>query len=152
MQMKKNLGALTCALIALGCIANSHLALSQPGEPHYLHALSELRTARDYIQYDRGAPHGELRHHAVDEINKAIDEVKHAAWDDGRNTKFAPPDRGVTQGWAPIHQATHWLMDAKGHVAEGVDNAQNAGLRERIIFHIDDAVHTLMDLQRLGVE
>jgi hypothetical protein len=150
MHWTKSPGTAFCALIAVATIAMTTPARAQ--EPHYLHALAELRTARDYIQYDRGAPHGDLRHHAVDEINKAIEEIKHAAWDDGKNTRFAPPDRGVTTGWAPIHQAIHWIQDAKGHVAEGVDSPQNNGLRDRILFHVGEAEHALHDLEHMGVE
>jgi hypothetical protein len=99
MRILKSLGVAVCTFMALAVFAAATPAQAQ--EPHYLHALSDLRTARDYIQYDRGQFHGE-RHHAVEEINKAIEEIKHAAWDDGKNTQFAPPAQGVTTGWAPI--------------------------------------------------
>jgi hypothetical protein len=118
MRILKSLGVSLCALIALAALMTATPAQAQ--EPHYLHALSNLRTARDYIQFDRGQFNGERRH-AVDEINKAIEEIKHAAWDDGKNTNFAPPAQGVTSGWAPMHQAIHWLVIAKADVAEGVD-------------------------------
>jgi hypothetical protein len=118
-------------------------------EPHYLHALSDLRTARDYIQFDHNAPGGDVRHHAVEEINKAIEEIKHAAWDDGKNTQFAPPAQGVTSGWAPLHQAENWMQRAKGDVEKGIDPPQNTGLRERAIGHITEAqrhIHRLIDM------
>ena len=149
MRIWKNLGIAVCALAALAIFTTRP---AQAQEPHYLRALSELRTARDYIQFDKGRPHGGERHHAVEEINKAIEEIKHAAWDDGKNTQFAPPDHGVTSGWAPIHQAARWMASARGHVAEGVDNPQNTGLRDRIIFHIDDAMRTLNVLEQAGQE
>jgi hypothetical protein len=133
------------ALAALLAVA----APAQAQEPHYLHALSDLRTARDYIQFDHGAPGGDVRHHAVDEINKAIEEIKHAAWDDGKNTQFAPPAQGVTSGWAPMNQAESWMQRAKGDVEKGIDPPQNIGLRERAIQHIDEAqrhIHHLIDM------
>jgi hypothetical protein len=137
MRILKSLGITFCALLALGLFATATPAQAQ--EPHYLHALSDLRTARDYIQFDRGQFNGERRH-AVEEINKAIEEIKHAAWDDGKNTQFAPPAQGVTTGWAPIHHALDWLARARGDVAQGVDTPQNAGLRDRAIFHINEAL------------
>jgi hypothetical protein len=137
-----------CGLAAGMLLAAAPKATAQP-EPHYLQALSELRTARDFIQYDKGAPGGDVRHHAVDEINKAIDEIKHAAWDDGKNTKFAPPAQGAG-GWAPIHEAYHHVELARARVDEGVDGPQNNGLRGRIIMHLDEsarALHHLLEMQ-----
>lgn len=147
MRILKSLGAAACALMALAVFAAATPAQAQ--EPHYLHALSDLRTARDYIQFDQGQFNGERRH-AVEEINKAIAEIKHAAWDDGKNTQFAPPAQGVTTGWAPIHHANEWLARAKGDVAQGVDTPQNQGLRDRALFHITEAVHILDRVQAAG--
>jgi hypothetical protein len=147
MRILKSLGVAVCALMALAIFATATPARAQ--EPHYLQALSDLRTSRDYIQFDRGQFGGERRR-AVDEINKAIAEIKHAAWDDGKNTQFAPPAQGVTTGWLPIHQAEHWLAEAKGHVAMGVDTPQNQGLRDRALFHITEAAHVLNGLVASG--
>jgi hypothetical protein len=147
MRILKSLGATVCVLMTLAVFMAATPAQAQ--EPHYLRALSDLRTARDYIQFDRDRFNGERRH-AVDEINKAIEEVKHAAWDDGKNTQFAPPAQGVTTGWAPLHQAEHWLAEAKGHVAEGVDPPQSQGTRDRVLFHITEAVHILNHLVEAG--
>src|ERR1700678_626691 len=133
MRILKSLGATVCVLMTLAVFMAASPAKAQ--EPHYLHALSNLRTARDYVQFDHSRFTGERRH-AVDEINKAIDEIKHAAWDDGKNTQFAPPAQGVTTGWAPIHQAEKWLAMARRDVEQGVDTPQNTGLRDRAIAHI----------------
>jgi len=135
-----------CAGLALLAFSMTVPVKAQP-HPNYLVALSELRTARDYLQYDKNAPGGDARHHAVDEINKAIDEIKHAAWDDGKNTQFAPPARGVTNGWAPVHMAQKFLAGARTHIEIGVDNPENTGLRERIVAHLnsaDSALHVLL--------
>ncbi len=147
MRILKILGVAACALTALAIFVTATPAQAQ--EPHYLHALSDLRTARDYIQFDRGQFGGERRH-AVEEINKAIEEIKHAAWDDGKNTQFAPPAQGVTTGWAPMHQASKWMVQARTHVAEGVDTPQNQGLRDRAIFHVDKALRIIQSLEAAG--
>jgi len=139
-------------LVVPGCVLAAGLLLSHASsanaqqEPHYLHALSELRTARDYIQYDKNPAHERANHNAVEEINKAIDEIKHAAWDDGKNTQFAPPAQGVTKGWAPIHYAFNFLTAAKADVGRGVDTPQNTGLRDRAIRHIDVAIIRMTEL------
>lgn len=150
MRKAKGLYAAISGLALFTIFAVASPARAQ--EPHYLHALSELRTARDYIQFDRGAPGGDVRHHAVEEINKAIDEIKHAAWDDGKNTQFAPPAQGVTSGWAPLHQAESWLQHAKHDVEQGVDNPQNMGLRDRAIQHISEAERHLHRLIESGIQ
>jgi hypothetical protein len=141
MRILKSMTVAFCALMAGVFFAMTTPARAQ--EPHYLHALSDLRTARDYIEFDHRPMFGHERHHAVDEINKAIEEIKHAAWDDGKNTQFAPPAHGVTDPWAPLHQAIHWLDEAHARVSEGVDQPENRGLRDRAILHIDQARHTL---------
>jgi hypothetical protein len=149
MRILKSLGAAACALTVLAFFVTATPAQAQ--EPHYLHALSDLRTARDYIKFDQGQFNGERRH-AVDEINKAIEEIKRAAWDDGKNTQFAPPAQGATTGWAPIHQALRWLHEAKGLVGEGVDTPQNTGLRDRALFHISEALRITDGLRQAGAK
>jgi hypothetical protein len=134
MRILKSFGAAVCALATLAVLAIATPAQAQ--EPHYLQALSDLRTARDYVQFDHRDGFGKQRHDAVDEINKAIDEIKHAAWDDGKNTRFAPPATGVTDPWAPMHQAKNWLDAAVTHVQQGVDTPENQGLRARAFHHI----------------
>jgi hypothetical protein len=111
-------------------------------EPEYLHALSDLRTARDYLQFDKRPGIGSQRHHAIDEINKAIDEIKHAAWDDGKNTKFAPPS-GVTDPYEPLKRAKRAMDGAIDDLKRGVDQPANQGLRERAIAHAREAELTI---------
>jgi hypothetical protein len=146
MQMRslKGLMAVACALAAAVYFAAATPAHAQ--EPHYLHALSDLRTARDYIQSDHRHEFGHERHLAVDEINKAIDEIKHAAWDDGKNTKWAPPAQPDTDPWHPMHEAVNSLDSARRDVMQGVDRPENNGLRDRATMHIDEARRTLHDV------
>jgi hypothetical protein len=141
MHLLKTLSAAACALLALAAIGAATPAQAQQ-EPHYLAALSELRTARDYIQSDERPQFKGERHHAVDEINKAIAEIKHAAWDDGKQTKYAQ-SQGAANAWTPMHQAEHFLDGARAHVAQGVDTPANTGLRDRALMHIDEAERTI---------
>jgi len=140
MRILKSIGAVGCTLMALALFATATPALAQPS---YLQALADLRTARDYIQSDRRPEFGRERHHAVDEINKAIEEIKHAAWDDGKNTKYAPPAAGVTDPWAPMHLAADWLADALKQVNSTPDQPANQGLQQRATMHIAEARHTV---------
>ena len=148
MRTLKSLTSLICALAAVAVVATATPAKAQQ-EPHYLQALVELRTARDYFQYDSGK-YGKQRAHIVDEINKAIAEVKHAAWDDGKNTKFAGP--GQANGtWAPVHYGANALTNARKFVSQGVDPPQNQGLRIRALQHIDEAQLTVNELLQYGL-
>ncbi len=144
MTIVKKMFGVVCMLMALTAFAASAHAQDQ----HFLAALSDLRTARDYLQYDKGQ-FGPERHHAIDEINRALDEVKRAAWDDGIQTRFAPPDHAHGT-WDPLHEARKWLGAAKGHISEGADTPQTPGMRDRTLHHIDDAVLILNRLIEAG--
>jgi|HubBroStandDraft_2_1064218.scaffolds.fasta_scaffold260478_2 hypothetical protein len=133
MRVLKSMGLAIGGLLTIAFLTMASPVQAQ--EPHYLQALSELRTARDYIQFDHREGFGPQRHEAVEEIDKAIAEIKHAAWDDGKQTKFAPPAQGVTDPWAPMHEAIKHLDSAMDHVKHGVDQPENAGLRDRAIQH-----------------
>jgi hypothetical protein len=143
----KTVRSLFAAISALAFVA--YLGSTTPAQaqgPHYLEALSDLRTARDYIQSDHRHDFEHERHHAVDEINKAIDEIKHAAWDDGKNTKWAPPARPDSDPWHPMREGVRWLDTARSHVMAGPDRPENQGLRERAVMHIDEARRALWDV------
>jgi hypothetical protein len=141
MRILKSLGAAVCALTALALLATATPARAQG--PHYLDALSDLRTARDYIQSDHRPEFGREKHHAVDEINKAIDEIKQAVWDDGKNTKWAPPTAPLADPWMPMHAAADWLGEALKQVNSTVDQPANRGLQQRATQHIAEARHTI---------
>jgi hypothetical protein len=147
MRVWKMLTAAGFGLLAMVLMGTGPAAQAQQ-PPAYLHALSDLRTARDYIQFDQRPQFGGERHHALDEINKAIAEIKRAAWDDGKNTEFAPPSKGVSDGFAPMHEALRWLDAARNHVMSGQEQPANQGLRERALMHIDEAHHAIDTIVR----
>ena len=121
------------------------------GAPQYIKALGELRTARDYLHYNTGQYANE-RKAAVDEINAALDEIKHAAWDDGEQTKYSSPGQGASGTWAPEHYAYSWLRDAIHDVSEGSDNPQNIGVRDRALAHMQAARRMISDMIGHGAQ
>ncbi|MDR3773881.1 MAG: hypothetical protein P4L26_11070 [Terracidiphilus sp.] len=145
MRILTSLTAAACALMAAAFLVTA--APVQAQEPNYLRALSDLRTARDYIQFDHRAEYGDERRHAIDEIDKAIAEIKRAAWDDGKNTRFAPPS-GVTDPWYPLIQANRALEQARTNISQGVDTPENNGLRERALMHAVAANRIVSELRR----
>ena len=65
----------------------------KPGHhPHYLHALSDLRHARAYLdKLFMSEQRDDMEEHAIRKIDDAIREIKHASIDDGKNLNDHPP-------------------------------------------------------------
>jgi hypothetical protein len=129
------------SLLAVLFLAPATLANAQ--EPAYLHAISDLRTAREYLKMDSRPGSAGARDFAIREISRAIDEIKMAARDDGKNPSVTPPPQSeVNPNW-PIHSAAKLLREARRDVDHGIDRRENAGLRERSVIHIDKALEAL---------
>jgi tetratricopeptide (TPR) repeat protein len=115
---------------------------AKPGEhPAYLRALSDLRSARWMLNHRPGnwkQTNDELM--AVAEIDKAIDEIKKASIDDGKDVNWHPkvdevPDRG-----GRLHAAADYLRKAREDVNKEEDNGFARGLRNRALEHINGAI------------
>jgi hypothetical protein len=116
-------------------------ASAQPKHPAYLHALSDLRDARANLERpDGGALHAEERA-AIEDINHAINEIKKAAIDDGKNIN----DHAHVDAHLPwsgrLHKSRDLLDKAHHDVSEEEDNPTTRGLQARVIAHIDRAHH-----------
>jgi len=114
---------------------------AQGRHPAYLHALSDLRTARAHLQRPDG---GHLRHEeedAIHEIDKAINDIMEAAIQDGKNLNDHPPvDAGMD--WpGRLHRALELLNKAHADIAREEDNQFAEGLQGRALGHIDKAHH-----------
>jgi len=144
MRSLKSLTAAAFALLTFLFLAPAIQAHAQ--FPAYLHALSDLRSARAFLEYDTRPAWAGHRQHAIDQINKAIDDIKVAARDDGKNPWHTPPPQsGGNPGW-PIHSAVKLLREARRDVDHGEDAPENAGLRIRSVEHIDKALQALTPL------
>ena len=117
-----------------------------PGpHPHYLHALSDLRAARHYLN-DNWAwdPVRRDDNAAIREIDAAINEIKRASIDDGKglndpftiDTRLSPHDR--------FRKANELLWAAHNDLSKAEDVPQARGLRDRAIGHVDRA-HQIVD-------
>lgn len=144
--MNKNLRSI---VFALGLAAAAPLAASAqqvPGpHPAYLHALSDLRAARHYL--NDGWAWEQVRRDdnaAVREIDAAIDEIKHASIDDGKglNDPF-PIDRHLSPH-DRFRKANELLAAAHRDLDHAEDVPEARGLRNRAIGHID-AAHNIVD-------
>src|SRR5271156_552374 len=117
-----------------------------PGpHPAYLHALSDLRAARHYLN-DGWAwqPVKRDDNVAIREIDAAINEIKKASIDDGKglddpfqiDSRLSAHDR--------FRKANELLWSAHNDLSKAEDVPQARGLRDRAIGHVDKA-HQIVD-------
>jgi hypothetical protein len=133
--------ALLVAALAFLLPLTSQNVHAQGKHPAYLHALSDLRDARAQLQRpDGGALHAEERA-AIDDINKAIAEIKKAAIDDGKNIDQHDAVDAHLPWTGRLHKARDLLDKAHHDVKEEEDNPGAQGLQVRVLEHIDRAHH-----------
>jgi|SRR5580698_1677397 hypothetical protein len=142
---KKTTLAWLAVLAAILVVPVSRAHAQQVPGPHpaYLHALSDLRLARAYLEeVSDPAVKGDA-HHAIGEIDKAIDEIKHASIDDGKDLHDHPPiDAGIPPR-GRFHKALDLLHSAHNDCAHAEDVPQARDLRDRALMHIDYARDTV---------
>jgi hypothetical protein len=137
-------------VLAAGLITTIAPMTVQAGEvpgphPAYLHALSDLRAARHYL--NDGWAWEPVRHDdnaAIHEIDAAINEIKKASIDDGKglndpfhiDAHLSPHDR--------FRKANELLASANNDLSRAEDVPSSRGLRDRAIGHVDKA-HQIVD-------
>jgi hypothetical protein len=109
--------------------------------PAYLHALTDLRHARAHLQRPDGGELREQEKKAIHEIDEAINEIKKASIDDGKDLNDHPPVDAHMPWGGRLHRALELLDKAHHDVSEEEDNAFAQGLQERALLHIDKAHH-----------
>ena len=128
-------------VLALFFALGASNTLAQGRHPAYLHALSDLRDARAHLQRPDG---GHLRHEeedAIHEINSAIDEIKKAAIDDGKDINDHAPVDSRLDWPGRLHRAIELLDRAHQDIAREEDNRFAEGLQAKALGHIDKAHH-----------
>jgi hypothetical protein len=149
-EMKRMLNKARWMVLAAGLVAAAAPMTMQaqqvPGpHPAYLHALSDLRAARHYL--NDGWAWAPVKHDdnaAIREIDAAIGEIKKAAIDDGKglndpftiDTRLSPHDR--------FRKAKELLASAQNDLSRAEDVPSSRGLRDRAIGHVDEA-HRIVD-------
>jgi len=132
--------ALVAAVLALAFAFSASNGAAQE-HPAYIHALSDLRQARAHLERP---DHGELREQekkAVHEINDAIDEIKKAAIDDGKDINEHPPVDAHLDWPGRLRRAIELIDKAHNDIAREEDNRFAQGLQQRALLHIDKAHH-----------
>jgi hypothetical protein len=135
--------ALAVAATLAGCVAAPPpTPAPQARHPAYLHALTDLRAARWLIEHRTGdwaQTTDEVE--AVRRIDAAINEIKHASIDDGKNLADHPPLDERPDHRGRIHEAVEYLRKARADVSGAESNGFANGLRDRAIGHIDGAIN-----------
>src|ERR1700678_344161 len=144
--------AFTMFLALLGILVISPKAASAqqvPGpHPAYLHALSDLRLARAYLDQIAWPPVQKDEEHAIREIDAAIAEIKRASIDDGKNLGDHPPIDARMRPDGRFRKALELLDKAHNDTARGESVPAAGGMRDRAVMHIDQAHGTVDDAIR----
>ncbi len=122
----------------------------EPGRhPAYLHALVDLRHARANL--DHMAQDGHMdneEQHAIAEIDRAIEDIKHAAINDGKDLNDHPPIDEHMDRRGRYGRALELLDLAHRDVAHKEDDRSERGLQDRALQHIDEDHHIVERLVR----
>ena len=140
--MKIIIKLLLCAVASFALTFNASAQV--PGDhPGYIHALSDLRTARFLLTREHVGPRD---HFAIESIDKAINEIKRASIDDGKNLNDHPPVDASLDEAGRFHKALELLDRAHQDIAKEEDNIFAQGLQHRALEHIDKAHHTVKEI------
>jgi hypothetical protein len=117
-------------------------AAAQGKHPAYLHALSDLRAARAHLDYhgNGGELHDEEKD-AIHQIDEAINEIKKASIDDGKDLNDHPPVDAGLDHTGRLHRAKQLLEKAHQDISKEEDNSFAQDLQQRSFDHIDKATH-----------
>jgi hypothetical protein len=128
--------------LAAAILAGCAVTVVQPDRhPAYLHALSNLRAARWALNHRPGgfAVSGDEAA-AVGEIDAVIQDVKHAAFDDGKNLNDHPHADEVLDYRGRLHRALDLLNQTHRNLAQEEDSPESRELRNRSLAHLDRAI------------
>jgi len=154
--VSQKLSTIVLAALALGAsfTALSANAADMPGRhPAYLHALTDLRDARWNLEHRPGdAAVSSQEDVAIVETDRAIQEAKTAAMEDGKNIEDHPHEDAKINRAGRLHHALELLDKAKKDVAREEDNPETRDLRNRIVQHTDLAIeatkHAIHDVEQ----
>lgn len=110
--------------------------------PFYLHALSDLRSAAWQIDHRRPEDGQVSRAEMVvrDEVAAAIGDLRHAAWQDGKDPQWQVPTDAPLPREGRLHAAVDLLRKAHADVAREEDDARSRPFQQRGLAHVDAAL------------
>jgi hypothetical protein len=129
------------ACLSVSMQAKAGVTRTNAEHPYYLHALSDLRAARWMIEHRPGnwqQTTDEVE--AVKRIDAAINEIKKASIDDGKNLEDHPKVDEKNDHDGRLHEAVDFLRKARQDISHDEDNKFAQGLQARAYDHIDHAI------------
>lgn len=128
---------LLCAAMLLAACASP-----APVHPSYLHALTDLRDARWDLEHRPGDPAvSENEDVAITEIDRAMSELKRAAFDDNKNLGVRPHEDAALDRAGRLHRAAELLRKARADVDRPESNPEARDLKFRALQHIGEAIN-----------
>ncbi len=142
---KLRFGLAMAAMVAVGAgITTTGHAYDHP---HYWHAMSDLRYARTLLDHREEYEATREQGYAIEAIDHAMDEIKRAAFDDGRDMHEHPPvDAGDRHG--RLSQVMDLLDSADRDLRFEEDDRAALGWRNAAIQHVEEArgaIHHAME-------
>lgn len=129
-------------IVLMGLAQLPTMAQTLPGKhPGYLHALTDLRTARWFLNHQAGDAKvygGEDV--AITEVDAAIAEIKKASIDDGKDLNDHPAVDAKEHG-SRLLRAAETLHRAHSDIDGEEDNPEVRELRHRALDHIQKAIN-----------
>lgn len=107
--------------------------------PYYLHAMSDLRMARAYLNRPDYDPVAHDERMAVNEIDAALGLMRQAAFDDGKNANSQFPIDANLRPTDRFHEALNLLGKARQDAGHEEDDPYLRDLQHRILQHIGNA-------------
>jgi hypothetical protein len=108
--------------------------------PRYVHAMTDLRTARWMIARPDAPNVTADENRAVGEIDAALGEIKQAALDDMKDVWNPPSIDTHIDRHGRIDKALELLNRAHDDIAREEDDRRARGLQHRAIQHLDNAI------------
>lgn len=141
---------LLAVLIPLGATA------AGPGKhASYLHALTDLRSARWLIEHRPGDARVNAEEKAaIAHIDDAVGEIQRVAAAEGEDINKQPPVDAGLDNRGRLHRAEGLLNKAREDLRREEDDVQMRDLRDRAVHRVDDAIaathRAIADVERGG--
>jgi len=109
------------------------------GHPHYTKALTDLRLARALLMVPDETPAKKFSATAVDDIDQAMAEIKHASIDDGKSLDDHPPIDANVSHRDRLHEVQSLIESASRDLNAEEDDKKALGWRAKAIKDVADA-------------
>ncbi len=126
---------------SLSMISGSAYADIPGKHPYYLHALTDLRTARWLLEHRPGnAAVTREEKIAIQQVDATINDIKKAAIDDGKNLNDHPAVDVPNDHPGRLHKAEELLKKVRSDVGREEDDSKVRGLKKAALKHLADAI------------